>query len=138
MAGSEFTLTCIVSEIIVGFTNMPSAVWLLAGTNVSVPSGGDITITSTRSNNTATAILNFNPLRTSHSVSYICRGLLMSPAQENPIITTKRTDLHVQCKLIISMLEGWLVVILCPLIRYQSHLLVCQYWCPLPPSMLGV
>ncbi len=113
MAVSEFTLTCTVSEIIFGFTNMPSAVWLLAGTNVSVPSGGGITITSTRSNNTATAILNFNPLRTSHSASFICRGLLMSPAQENPIITTKRTDLNVQCKLMIAMLEGWL---LCPLI----------------------
>ncbi len=99
VAGSEYTLTCNVSETISGFTNMPSAVWLLAGSNVPVPSGGDITITTTRSNNSATAILNFNPLRTSHDAAYICRGTLMSPAQDGLIQTMKQIDLDVQRKI---------------------------------------
>ncbi len=99
VAGSEFTWTCSVSETISGFTNMPSAVWLLADNNVPVPSGGDITITTTRSNNTATAILNFNPLRTSHGAVYLCRGTLMSPAQDGLIQTMKQIDLNVQRKI---------------------------------------
>ena len=99
MAGSEFTLTCTVSEIISGFTNMPSAVWLLAD---PVASDDDITITTTRSNNTATAILNFNPLRTSHGVPYRCRGTLMSPAQDDLIQTMNETDLNVQRKILSS------------------------------------
>ena len=98
MAGSEFTLTCTVSEIISGFTNMPSAVWLLADNNAPVTSDDDITITTTRSNNTARAILNFNPLRTSHGVPYRCRGTLMSPAQDDLIQIMIETNLDVQSK----------------------------------------
>ncbi len=100
VAGSEFTWTCSVFKTTSGFTNMPNAVWLLAGSNVPVLSGDGITITTTRSNSIATAILNFNPLRTSHGARYVCRGTLMSPAQDEQIQTMKEIDLNVQRKIL--------------------------------------
>ena len=81
---------------------MPSAVWLSADNNAPVTSDDDITITTTRSNNTATAILNFNPLRASHGVPYRCRGTLMSPAQDDLIQIIKATDFNVQRKLLVA------------------------------------
>ena len=45
VAGSEFTLTCVITEVIPGLTNMPSAMWL--GINSEpVTSGNGITLTT--------------------------------------------------------------------------------------------
>ena len=84
VAGSEFTLTCVITEVIPGLTNMPSAMWL--GINSEpVTSGNGITLTTSSNDTSATAILNFNPLKASHDTVYMCIGNLATPTQREPL-----------------------------------------------------
>ena len=95
VAGSEFTLTCVITEVISGLTNMPSAMWL--GINSEpVTSGNGITLTTSSNDTSATAILNFNPLKDSHGTVYVCIGNLATPTQREPLQFTNETRFRVQ------------------------------------------
>ena len=82
MAGSEFNLTCTVSEVISGLTDMPTAAWLDSN-NMPMPAN------VSRSDNVSSAILQFNPLRTSLQQRYTCSGSIVSPALPNPVQVTR-------------------------------------------------
>ena len=100
VAGSEFTVDCIISEDIPGLTNMPTAMWLDADSN-AVTTGGDITIATSTNDTVAVATVTFDPLRTSHGeggVTYICAGNLMSPALNSPVQLSAEETLTVQSK----------------------------------------
>ena len=95
VAGSEFTLTCVITEVIPGLTNIPSATWL--GINGEpVTSGNGITLTTSRNDTSATAILNFNPLKASHGIVYTCIGNLATPTQREPLQVMNQARLRVQ------------------------------------------
>ena len=89
VAGSEFNLTCVITEVIPGLTNMPSATWLGIN-NEPVTSGNGITLTTSRNDTSATAILNFNPLKASHGIVYRCNGSLTTPTQPLQVINEAR------------------------------------------------
>ena len=68
IAGSEFTLTCVVSELIVGLIEMPSAQWeRFAGFQIS----SEVVQESSRTDGMAMAVLQFNPLKTSFIGGYM-------------------------------------------------------------------
>ena len=73
-AGSEYNLTCVISELFTGLTGSPVATWTT--TNNALP--GTVFLSS--SSYGTVAVLNINPLRTSYPVSYTCRGSYFSPA----------------------------------------------------------
>ena len=102
VAGSEFTLNCVITEDISGLANMPTAVWMADGEPVT--SGGDITIAMSQLDTTATAALTFDPLKASHGKVYRCVGDLISPAQEDSIQVISEELLTIQSKLYSSML----------------------------------
>ena len=69
MAGSEFSLTCVVSELIAGLTEMPSPLWeRFSGVLVS----SEVVLESSRTDGMAMAVLRFNPLKASFSGGYRC------------------------------------------------------------------
>ena len=81
------TLTCTVTEVISGLTNMPSAHWM--GPSGPVTSGDDIVVTETFSNaTTVTVTLSFSSLHTSHAGLYTCQGTVVSPAAVDGVIST--------------------------------------------------
>ena len=84
-AGSAgLTLTCTVSEVISGLTNMPSAHW-----SGPVTSADDIVVTETVRNATTVSVaLTFSSLHTSHAGQYTCQGTIVSPAAEDNITST--------------------------------------------------
>ena len=93
MAGSEFNLTCVVSELIAGLTEMPSALWeRFAGVQIS----SEVVQESSITDGMATAVLQFYPLKTSFSGGYKCRGTLVSPAKQTPLEETARNDVSAQ------------------------------------------
>ena len=93
MAGSEFNLTCVVSELIAGLSKMPSALWeRLADIEISSEVGQE----SSGTDGMAMAVLQFNPLKTSFSGGYRCKGALESPAKQTPLEETAREDIVVQ------------------------------------------
>ena len=101
IAGSEFTLSCVVSELIVGLTEMPSAAWeRFAGAQIS----SEVVQESSRTDGMAMAVLRFNPLKTSFSGGYRCRGTLVSPAKQTPLEETAREDIHIQSNCAIQFL----------------------------------
>ena len=73
-AGSAgLTLTCTVTEVISGLTNMPTAHWM--GPSGPVTSEDDIIMTETFINDTTvTVTLAFSSLHTSHAGLYTCQG----------------------------------------------------------------
>ena len=74
MAGSEYNLTCVVSKLIDGLTEMPSALGeRFAGVQIS----SEVALESSRTGVMAMAVLRFNPLKTSFSGGYRCRGTLV-------------------------------------------------------------
>ena len=98
-AGSaDLTLTCTVTEVILGLTNMPSAHWM--GPSGPVTSGNDIVVTEILHNDTmVTAIISFSSLHTSHAGLYICQGTVVSPAAVDDMIITSTPDTFtVSCK----------------------------------------
>ena len=95
VAGSEFTLTCVITEAIPGLINMPSAMWL--GINSEpVTSGNGITLTTSRNDTSATAILNFSPLKASNGIVYECIGNLATPTQREPLQVMSEARFRVQ------------------------------------------
>ena len=95
VVGSEFTLTCVITQVIPGLTNMPSATWL--GINSEpVTSGNGITLTTSRNDTSATAILNFNPLKVSHDTVYRCIGNLATLTQGEPLQVMNEARFRVQ------------------------------------------
>ena len=98
-AGSAgLTLTCTVTEVISGLTNMPSAHWM--GPSGPVTSGDDIIVTETFSNDTTvTVTLSFSSLHTSHAGLYTCQGTVVSPAAVDDVTITSTPDnVTVSCK----------------------------------------
>ena len=97
VAGSEFTLSCII-EAIPGFTNMPSAVWMNYDYfGAAIVTGGDITVQTTPGNRVNVTTLTFNPVKASDDGEYVCRGGLMTPAQPNaPLQVSIREIMQVQ------------------------------------------
>ena len=98
-AGSAgLTLTCTVTEVISGLTNMPSAHWM--GPSGPVTSGDDIIMTETFSNDTTvTVTLSFSSLHTSHAGLYTCQGTVVSPAaMDNVTITAAPDTVTVSCE----------------------------------------
>ena len=87
-AGSTgLTLTCTVSEVISGLTNIPSAHW--STYTGLITSGEHIVVAETvRNATTVTVALTFSSLHTSHAGQYTCQGTLVSPAAEDDIIST--------------------------------------------------
>ena len=98
VAGSEFILTCTISEDITGLVAMPTAIWLNPDSEPVLP-GNDITIaTPPPSDRVAITTLTFNPLKTSHNGEYTCSGTITSLAQEGTIAVSERGDVSVQSK----------------------------------------
>ena len=95
---TDLTLTCTVSEVISGLTNMPSAHWRT--TSGLVTSGEYIIMSETlRNATTVTVALTFSSLHTSHAGQYTCQGTLVSPAAEDNIISTSDpVSVNVSCK----------------------------------------
>ena len=98
-AGSAgFTLTCTVTEVILGLTNMPSAHWM--GHSGPITSGGNIVVTETFSNDTTVTItLSFPLLYTSHAGVYTCQGTVVSLAAADDLTITSTPDVvTISCK----------------------------------------
>ena len=100
VAGSEFTLTCVISEAISGLANRPTAIWLnTADEERPVVSGDGITIaTPSPGNNVARSTLTFNPLKTSHNRAYTCSGSITSLAENQPRTVSALETVTVQSK----------------------------------------
>ena len=69
--GSELNLTCAVFELFSGLTQSPMATWT---TTTSIPGSIETTTTTDRT----VAVLNINPLRASHPVTYTCQGSIFT------------------------------------------------------------
>ena len=98
-AGSAgLTLTCTVTEVISGLTNMPSAHWM--GPSGPVTSGDDIVMAETFSNDTTvTVTLSFSSLHTSNAGLYTCQGTVVSPAAVDDVtIISTLYSVTVNCK----------------------------------------
>ena len=84
MAGSEFSMDCIIVENITGLTNMPTAMWLVTEESMVDFSASDgINVITSRNDTVAVATLTFDPLRTSHGEGgevYRCVGSVMTAA----------------------------------------------------------
>ena len=98
MAGSEFNLTCMVSELISGLTGMPDVMWMRADGD-AVPGAMSVT----RADGMAVAVLTFDPVRTSYSGGYICTGSLVSPTKSTPLEMLDRVDVVFISKLVLLM-----------------------------------
>ena len=98
VAGSEFKLTCVVSELIPGLTDMPDVMWVRAAGDV-VPG----TVSVTRADGMAVAVLTFDPVRTSYSGGYTCTGSLASPTKLSPFEVSQRMEIIFRSKLVLLM-----------------------------------
>ncbi len=96
VAGSEFTLGCIV-EAVSGFTEMPTAEWRDADGR-TVVTGGDITIQTSLGSRVTVTTLTFNPVKAADVGRYTCIGSLMTPVQPAPLQDSVMEDLQVQSK----------------------------------------
>ena len=97
-AGEFYALTCIVTEEVVGLTNMPTLQWLNSSDQVF--DGEGITVGQLQQNETtATLVLTFDPVRTSHGGEYTCQGTLESPP--GPLMNTTEQTVSVQSKCIV-------------------------------------
>ena len=92
------TLTCTVTEVILGLTNIPCVHWM--GPSGPVTSGDDIVVTEIFSNDTTvTVTLSFFSLHTSHAGLYTCQGTVVSPAAVDDVtITSTPGTVTVSCK----------------------------------------
>ena len=96
-AGESYVLTCAVMEEVEGLTNMPSLQWL--DPSDQVVDGEGITVGQLQQNETtATLVLTFDPVRTSHGGEYTCQGTLESPP--GPLMNTSEQTVTVQSKCI--------------------------------------
>ena len=123
-AGSAgLTLTCTVTEVISGLTNMPSAHWM--GPSGPVTSGDDIVVTETFSNDTTvTVTLSFSSLHTSHAGLYTCQGTVVSPAAVDDVtITSTPSTVTVRrkYKAVLCILHTVMYVQQHPIYYYSTH-----------------
>ena len=91
------TLTCTVTETILGLTNMPSAIWVNAfGPGDSTAANDNIIRNAT----TAVTSLSFPELHTSHAGLYTCRGVLNSSGVDDGTISISSSPapVIVQCE----------------------------------------
>ena len=98
VAGSEFNLTCVVSELISGLTDMPDIMWMRADGDV-VPGA----VSVTRTDGMAVAVLTFDPVWTSYSGGYTCTGSLASPTKSTLLEMLDRVDVVFSSKLVLLM-----------------------------------
>ena len=91
IAGSEFNLTCVVSELFSGLTGIPMATWSNA------PPRGTVFTSST--DDMTTVVLRINPLRSSDPTSYTCSGSLFSPAENRTQIVEDVVMITIQSKI---------------------------------------
>ena len=98
VAGSEFNLTCVVSELIPGLTDMPDVMWVRAAGDV-VPGA----VSVTRTDGMAVAMLTFDPVWTSYSGGYTCTGPLVSPTKSTPLEMLDKVDVIFRSKLVLLM-----------------------------------
>ena len=97
VAGDEYTLTCTVTELLSGLTNMPTLQWL--NSDNSPVTGNDISVGEVNSMDTsATLTLTFTPLHTSHGGEYTCTAMLKSPPVEEGIVNSDMATVTVQSK----------------------------------------
>ena len=85
IAGEGNDFICTVTTTVSGFENLPLALWVENGTE----------ITEQRA---STANLTFRMLNTSHGKVYTCRGNLSSPALSAPRILVKNYTLIIKSK----------------------------------------
>ena len=100
-AGMVYSLTCTISKTVGGLINTPTATWTTGGENggVAITNGNGITVSNTVFNETATSILTFDLLRTTHNGRYSCDGTLNSPALETELMRSTVETFFVQSKM---------------------------------------
>ena len=96
VAGSEFNLTCVVSEFIFGLTDMPDVMWVMAAGD-ALPG----TVSVTRTDGMAVAVLTFYPVRTSYSGGYTCTGSLASPTKSTLLEKLDMVNVVFRSKLVL-------------------------------------
>ena len=96
VAGSEYNLTCVVSELFTSLTGSPVATWT-ADYNAPLPG----TVFTSSSTYGTVAILSFNPLRTSYPTSYTCRGSYFSPADNITRTVEETMNILIQSKILV-------------------------------------
>jgi hypothetical protein len=106
IAGEKNNFTCIVTKIINGLEQLPLAVWVENGTEIT-------------GRGESNAILTFNKLNTSDGREYFCRGILSSPALTTPLVVMENYSLVVKSKFCNILLKYVLIVIL--IITHSSH-----------------
>ena len=89
--GDEYSLICTVATEVDGLQQTPSAQWL--HNNKQVVNGATIS----QSVN-GVSIISFSPLNSSHSGSYICRGIISSPALPEPLIINRIQNITLKGK----------------------------------------
>ena len=105
MAGSEYTLTCII-QAIPGFTNIPTAQWTDTSSGNVLETGDHITVVTSP----GSATLTFNPLRASDDAGYRCSGSLMTLAQGALLTISMLENLRVQSKRHSNLLASSLTI----------------------------
>ena len=94
-AGMIYNLTCTVSTV-GGLINSPTSTWTNTSTGMAVFDGNGITVSVATDDMTSASTLTFDPLRTSHEGSFICDGILTSPALEIALMPSTIKELYVQ------------------------------------------
>ena len=91
LAGTRYTLRCVVSKTINGLTNTPTAAWEFDG-GTEITTGGNIVVTTPSA---GVAELTFSDITTSQAGTYICRARLTSPALNVDQEVTESVDINV-------------------------------------------
>ena len=86
IAGESISFMCIVTKTISGLEHQPLAVWVENETELTEQGESNATLT-------------FNQLNTSHGKVYTCRGTILSPALDTPLVVMENYSLIVQSKL---------------------------------------
>ena len=109
--GANLTLTCFVHAIIKGLINVPTARWMELSSQVS--SGVDNVTETFHGNMTATVIVTFFPLHTSHAGEYTCQGTVVTAAGvEDVTITSTPHNVTVNRKCCRSSLHIDVIIII--------------------------
>ena len=89
---SGLTLNCTVTEVIIGLTEVPSAVWM-------TESGPVEYIAGTVNNTTTLSTLSLPSLNTSHAGLYYCQGSLQTPAIDGGItVNSSPINITINCE----------------------------------------
>ena len=91
---SGLTLTCTVTEVIRGLTEVPSAVWMIATASLQSEY-----ITRTVNATTAISTLSLPSLNNAHAGLYYCQGSLQTPAIDGNItVNSSPIGITVRCE----------------------------------------